>query len=211
MKNKKKLIIICTGAAVLLAATGLTLAYLGTQSSKDNKITVGYGDVSITEQWSEPEQQSMQNTTQKEVKVTNTGSVPCFVRVYAEFSDSRVADKAKVTNFTDYYLWAAFKEELAKSTNTISPDWKFVANDDTKIGGYFYYTKKLPAGESTSSLIKAVKTDYRDGAADSNIDKIQSFDIIVYSEIVQTTELDGTEYNDSDWLAAWKSFLRVTP
>lgn len=221
MKNRKKLLII--GASLLAVAvlgTGITLAYLADEEVKDNDITVGKGDVSITESFPDVSEQSMQNENIKEVKVKNTGTVPCYVRVYAEFSDSLVADKASVRNRqgrdTNYYKWAEFKNKLAESTNTISSKWKYV-NDNPSLGGYFYYTEPIAAGKETELLFTDVKTDYKDpnNANDSNIDKIQAYDIIVYSEVVQTTDIDGSEFSDDTeppnkkaWYKAWERFLK---
>ena len=136
--HKKRLIIICSCAlAVIFLCVGVTLAYLGTANKKENKVTIGKGDVSITESnWSKPETQSMVNTTPKDVRVTNTGSVPCFVRVYMDFSDSEVADVAQVKGANDtYYRWSDFKTELKSGTN--SSNWKYVdaASEDGKING----------------------------------------------------------------------------
>ncbi len=213
--NRNKIIIICIAAGVILSLTSVTLAYLGTLKNKENRITVGHDDVSITEDFSSPEKMEMRNYTTKEIKVTNTGNVPCYVRVFAEFSDSKVAAGASVmTENFEYKSWADFKDELADATNTISENWRYVKSTgtDDKIGGYFYYTKKLPVGASTEApLIRGVKTDFSSGT-DNNIDRIKDFDIIVYSETVQTTELGGEEFEDNEkpaWRQAWESFLKV--
>ena len=156
-KNKKKVLI---GSAAVIAAAlsltvGITLSYLGKTTDKKNTIKVGYGDVEISERFSEPSEMSMINPDiQKEIYVQNKSTVPAFVRVYAEFSDSKIADQAKV-KYTDTgdnpqtnkVSWAKFKTELAKTGNarTIKSDWVYVASDSTNhnLDGYFYYTKTL--------------------------------------------------------------------
>ena len=111
---------------------------------------------------------------------------------------------------------------------------------EATLGGYFYYTKALEVADDpvttgvtenqTTELIKAVEVDFRDkygnGAPDpddSNIDKIQPYEIIVYSEVVQTVETGavtsggqtvyGYDYNKSgddpdEWRQAWESWLK---
>ena len=221
LTRNKKLVIICACAlGVLLLCVGVTLAYLGAAQKKENQVNVGVGNVSIQESdWSEPSTQSMENTNAKSVKVENTGTVPCFVRVYMEFSDSEVASVAKVKGGKDdtYYAWDSFKNTLANATNTVSTDWKYVnADSNTKLNGYFYYTEPVDPNRSTSELIRSVQTDYNgDNNNDSNIDKIKAYDIIVYSETVQTIGTDGTDYGsdsysgtNAGWYDAWAAFLK---
>lgn len=222
LTRNKKLVIICACAlGVLLLCVGVTLAYLGAAKKEENKVVVGKGDVSIEESdWSQPSTQSMENTDNKSVDVKNTGTVPCFVRVYMEFSDSEVASVASVQggNDNNYYAWESFKTTLANATNTVSTDWKYVNSDttNTKLNGYFYYTKPVASEASTTELIRSVKTDYNgNDNTDSNIDKIKAYDIIVYSETVQTIGTDGTDYGatgytstNGGWYDAWASFLK---
>ena len=91
------------------------------------------------------------------------------------------------------------------------------ADSNTKLNGYFYYTEPVDPNRSTSELIRSVKTDYNgDNNNDSNIDKIKAYDIIVYSETVQTIGTDGTDYGatgysggtHAGWYDAWASFLK---
>lgn len=207
MKKQHKIAYICIAAAVALAMTvGMTLAYLGDQKSKENKVNVGVDKAQVSEYFPEVSiQTSGSNVFPKQVKVKNTGSVPCFVRAYVAFSDSRIEAKSQVTNGTlDYMSFSYFKSTL--ETND-SNDWTFVSSGDDKIKGYFYYTKAVNPGDETKYLIQSVKTTYET----SNVDEISDFEVIVYTETVQTTEINayGTVYGDDDWMDAWKSFLRV--
>lgn len=191
----------------------MTLAYLGTARKKENKVTVGKGDVTVTESnWVRPQTQHMENSTEKSVAVTNTGTVPCFVRVYMEFSDSEVAGKATVKGADgNDYSWSDFESALAGATNTVSSKWKYVDSDtDNNLNGYFYYTEAVAPDGITAELIKAVNTDYNgNNDTDSNTDRIRSYDIIVYSETVQTVDTDGTDYGTgNDWHTAWGRFLK---
>jgi len=243
MNKKKKIIFVCIAAAAAAAVSlsvGLTIAYLGRTKEKVNTITVGHGDGEISEEFTEPSVATMDNKNDKTVWVKNTGTVPVFARVYMNFSDSSIADKAKITYNTDQTAsWSDFLTDMKTGVN----GWKYIAEDDANdgatLGGYFYYTKALEVGSSgsqTTNLIEKVEVDFRDkgvnGAPDpndSNIDKIQPYELIVYSELVQTVETGavtsngqtvyGYDYNKSgdnadEWQNAWKSYLtknKTTP
>ncbi len=218
-KNKKKVLI--GSAAVIVAAlsltVGITLSYLGKTTDKKNTIKVGYGDVEISENFDEPPEMSMVNQDiEKKIYVQNKSTVPAFVRVYAEFSDSKIADQAKVKykpeggSTATEYTWENFKKELAKTGNerTIQSDWVYVASDtNDKLNGYFYYTKALgvPTTENdttiyqaTTKLFDSVTIDYKKYDAQSsvidgsNTDRIVPVEMIVYSELVQTIETGST-------------------
>ena len=259
--KKKKLAFIGLFAAVLAASLGVsvTLTYLGTNEGKKNTITVGHGDQQISEQFSEPSEATMEGSyVEKKFSVENTGTVPSFVRLYAEFSDSEVADKATVKytvdNTTTEYTWKKFKEGLAltdpNADGYIESDWRYIPEsaENGLLGGYFYYTKALGARtvdnnnyvyDKTPNLFDSVKVDFQEYSKNdqnvmvvvdsSNIDRIKSYEMIVYSETVQNVETGakvftstvneetstwteyGYEYKDSEWKEAWKSFLRQTP
>ena len=231
MNKKKKIIFVCIAAAAAAAVSlsvGLTIAYLGRTKEKVNTITVGHGDGEISETFTEPSVATMDNKNDKTVWVKNTGTVPVFARVYMNFSDSRVADKAKITyNNGTTASWSDFLTAMKTGVN----GWKYIAENDvpdgTTLGGYFYYTKALEVGSSgsqTTNLIEKVEVDFRapNNDQDSNIDKIQPYELIVYSELVQTVETGavtsngqtvyGYDYNKfgdnaDEWQKAWKSYL----
>ena len=213
VRNRKLIILfVCVIVAVLLCA-GVTLAYLATAQKKENRATVGKGNAVVTESdWSSPEIQKMENFDSKSVAVTNSGTVSCFVRVFMEFSDSDVAKVASVMAADGKdYTWDDFKSALASATNTVSSKWTFVSTDtNDKLNGYFYYTEEIAPGDKTAELIKAVLTDYNgNNDTDRNTDKIKAYDVIVYSETVQTIGTDGTDYGeDNDWHTAWEAFLK---
>lgn len=222
--KKRNIIIVCIAVlAVVLSAVGVSMAYLGDLEEKDNEVIVGRDIAEISEVFSEPSEQSMVNEHNKEVRVKNTGSVPCYVRVYAEFSDSEIAKKAQVIGCgsTSYTSWANFKNSLKEPTNT---DWVYVEdNTNPNLSGYFYYRNVVDKDKETTPLIENVKVDYREKTDDSNIDRIQDYEIIVYTETVQTTDIDGTEYGvgnltiesvtvpkENQWKIAWNRFLNKT-
>lgn len=203
-------------AVVLALITRLTVAYLGdTTETAKNNLNVGYADVSIVEQFDEPSELIMSNTIAKEVRVQNNSSVRAFVRVYAEFSDSELAAKAKVTYGTETYTWQEFKGKLNYQNPTFDANselaksnWRYVPDIVTGLGGYFYYTKSLKEEDNqseadiTGKLFDHVIIDYQKYGQDendqvfvqdsSNIDRIQPLEMIIYSELVQTVDTGET-------------------
>ena len=219
-KNKKKVLIGSSAVAVIALSltVGITLSYLGKTTNKKNTINVGYGDVEISEEFNGPSEMSMINPDiRKEIYVQNKSTVPAFARVYAEFSDSKIADQAKEKYKPEEgsTTWENFKKELAKTGNerTIQSDWVYVASDtNDKLNGYFYYTKALgvPTTENdttiyqaTTKLFDSVTIDYKKYGAQSsvidgsNTDRIVPVEMIVYSELVQTIETGSTIVTDN--------------
>ena len=232
MSKTKKLLkvsAIVVATAVISVGVGVTLGYLAGYDNKDNTMKIGHETAKVSEvNWSEPEMLQMSNSFDKEVAVKNEGSVPCFVRVYAEFSDSTIAPLASIiyNNDTEHpYTWENFKNGLLSTAETpITTDWVFIPDtlesEDAKLRGYFYYTKVVPVNESTSNLFTDVKVDYSGGVSGvSNIDLIRDFEMIIYSETVQATETGAIQYSnvstyghvytDAEWKDAWKSYLKV--
>lgn len=213
--NKIKIICVVSAAAVICSLSiGLSLAYLGDSENKDNTMIAGHGDVSIIEEKSEPSELEMLNEPlKKEYSVANTGTVTSFARLYAEFSDSKVAEHIQV-KYKDKYgvvrtaLWNDYKDIL-KNTGSedslIESDWRYIENDRyDELEGYFYYTKPLAPGEATPPLITDVILDFRrfdDQSSvidDSNIDRISNISKVVYAELVQTVETDYKEVTQKD-------------
>lgn len=85
-----------------------------------------------------------------------------------------------------------FSNDKAESVSTIdinTTDW--IKRDD----GYYYYKKILPVEKTTTNLMTAVKI-----ADNANLDALEDFDIIIYSESVQS---EG--YTEEEYLEAFKS------
>ena len=208
--KKRTLIIIVAAALVFAAATAITVyAYLQNTVQKSNEFTIGEDKAEVTEAFTEPPEMHMTDTFEKVVSVQNTGTSEEFVRVYLDFSDSRVREKAKIVytknGVSQEADWSGF-------LNDLPDDWHYVSETDTDgalLGGYFYYGKILEAGETTPPLMNGVKTDFTSYDGDTNADNISDFDIVVYSESVQTAEINsaGRVYTDNEWRLAWLSFL----
>lgn len=204
-KRLKITLIAVLSVLVAAAAVGVTYAYLQNTQQQPNTFKVKEDKVSVTETFTEPTTMQIQNEFEKKVAVQNTGTSDQFVRVYLDFSDSRIRDKSKLVSSEGEYGWDEFLTHL--------PDnWAYVSeSDDQTLGGYFYYTKILKPNEKTPNLIEKVKTDFTEDRTE-NIDNINDFDIVVYTESVQTTEIDqnGTQYTDAKWQTAWQNFLSLS-
>lgn len=151
--NKKKGIIV---AAVLsLLCIGGIAAYLTTAAKITNTITVGYNEIEIVEDFTPPTEMKPGVSFQKEVAVSNTGPVDCFVRVLSLFSRSDMENLCDV--------------------NYNTQDWEYNETDQ-----YWYYKHSLKTGETTEPLFDTVKI--HDDASEA---AIKAFDIIVYTESYQ--------------------------
>lgn len=211
MKRKTKIIAATVSAVcVVLVAVGVVFAYMTDSREKDNSFTVGYDSIEIVEDFSPPSQQQQTTTYKKQVQIKNNGNVPCYIRVYADFSDSTVRSRSYFSN-SDYMSAA----DTYYSANRTDPDsyvknlpegWAFIPDDysDTALAGYYYYTQPVQPNESTPTLFKYIKTKY---AEDS---EIRQYDVIVYAESVQTVLKDGTQKNGTqpdDYKKVWNDFL----
>lgn len=131
------------------------------------------------------------------MEVKNTGTVPCYVRVYVAFSDSSVADVSELSpDGSSFFSAESYADHLPEH-------WTYIEEpDDAELGGYYYYTEPVAAGKTTDALFKKVKTTFQTAA------DVQDYEIIVYAESVQTADKDGAEFTGSDpWKQAWTEFL----
>lgn len=196
MKSKKSMLIGCL--CVLFLSVGTTAAYFTYWQRINNQMTVGESTIEIEEDYKPPKElETGENVFKKTVQVKNTGGVPCFVRVYADFSDSTVKELASLTaDGNEWFPASEYEKHL--------PDgWKYIdETDDPLLGGYFYWMEPLEPHNSTDPLFEKVKITFE------NSDQITDFDIIVYGECVQTLDMEGEEFSGSDaWEQAWTEFL----
>ncbi|MBO5561529.1 MAG: hypothetical protein J6A07_07725 [Firmicutes bacterium] len=220
---KKKKTVAAAAAAVVGLIVGLsavTLGFLGDSVGIGNKFTIGHNKSKVDEITDNYNQTTGDKTYTKEVRVQNEDNVPCFVRVYMDFSNSAAEDKCEFSNDEKgdsavFHSNDAYRSELAAATNTTAEKWIYVSHaDDSLLGGYFYYIIPVDPGESTDTLIKQVKIKNGD-----NADAIKDFNILVYSETVRSDEKapDWSKLSDEEkeaWAikakTAWESFLNVT-
>lgn len=178
--SKKKILLIV--AACLLAASasfGVTYAYLIANDSVQNEFTVGENKIEVEEEYDPPKKLEPGIVIPKKPRVKNTGNLPCFVRMRADFSDSAAKE---------------FCEELDIDT----VNWEYEAD------GYYYYKKLLPPGESTTELFKQlkIKTVKENGDALTEADLID-FDVLVFAESCQHEDHVG-ECTADEYKTIWQ-------
>ena len=105
---------------------GVTAGFLVSTDSTLNRLSCGHNTAGIVESYAPPASFAKGDEITKEVKVKNEGSVPCYVRVFAEVCDPEERDAMDI----DY--------------NT--SDW--IKNSD----GYYYYSRILKTGEESEPL-----------------------------------------------------------
>lgn len=145
-KNNKKKMLIVSGISILTILGG-TLAYFTTSSSFANSFKAALYQNEIIEKFESPTNWTPGTTTEKTVKVTNTGSIPMAVR--AKYTEKWVSENGKELSLKDN------NNNIAAIVN-INSSW-------TKNGDGFYYygskenLTKLQEGQSSNSFISSVK------------------------------------------------------
>lgn len=208
--------------AILIASLGIgvVFAYFTHARKLVNKFTVGNNTITITEEFTPPKELKQGiNTYSKKVQIKNTGTTNAFVRVYAAFSDSEVADTSFIAASKPKNVTVASDATFDTVTTTMedagykssadfwkengpSNDWIYISEDtDENLGGYFYYTKSIAPGKSTTDLINTVATWFKTGL------DVKDYEIIVYAESVQTADRNGVTFDDADYQTAWAEYL----
>ena len=198
MTKKKKLVTLWGSLGIAAVMSFSAYAYFADKDEKPNIVNVGEDSITITESFTPPDQTK---PYKKVVKITNTGTIPCYVRARLEFSDSKFEkiaffshDDPDVypTDSTDYYpADPGANDSYVKHL----PDyWVYNPAD-----GYYYYTKAVKPEKDTTALLTWVKMNYQNGT------KAEAHDIYVYSESVQTIDpKTGAAY--TDYKDAWTTF-----
>ena len=109
-----------------LTMVGMTAGFLISTDSVTNRLSCGYNTAEIVENYVPLSSFAKGEEVTKEVKVRNEGSVPCYVRVFAEISRPEAREAIDVDFSTS--------------------DWSKMSD------GYYYYSRVLNAGEESSSL-----------------------------------------------------------
>ena len=177
-----------------------TMSYLTDNETHSNAISVGDVRFDLIDEYPEPPEPDLNEQFVKRIAITNTGDIPCFVRIFVEFSNNKVSQYASVTaDGTNYYTWADFK-------NHLPANWVYIpyeeTGDNAKIGGYFYYTEPLPVGETTSYLTQGFKVTF------PKQKEVLPYEINVYAEALQTLNHNAVEYTGtSAYRDAWLEFI----
>ncbi len=199
IKNSIKMPVIAVVLAAALAgvmnANSVTTAYLTDGEDVTNRLTIGENKITITEIFNPPgDLTTGDNSFTKSVKITNTGDVDCYIRAFINFSDNDVRKNSTVSaDGSSFYTMEEFTKHLPAN-------WVYV--DSADLGPYFYYTQPVKVGQTTSELLKTVKTKFADAK------DVEPFDIYVYAESVQTLDKNGEAFTGSDaWKKAWTEYL----
>ncbi len=188
--------LICS--AVLLCGIASTWAYFTHGRILDNGFWAGTNTIEIQEEYDPPKTLSVgENVFRKRVQVENTGTVPCFVRVFADFSDYEIREISEISpNGTDYYPADEFEEHMPVGWIRIHEE------EDELLGGFYYYTEALEPDEVTVSLFEKIRCTFK------NADEIQPFDILISAESVQTRDCLGQVFEGGDaFRQAWTEYL----
>lgn len=164
--KKRIAIVACCIALLISLSFGATYAYLITRDEAVNIFTVGETVIEIEEEFDPPPELKPGVEFTKKPHVKNTGNLPCFVRMRADFSISDAED---------------FCEPLI-----INNKWVYNATD-----GYYYYKDLVQPGESTTDLFTKVKI--RDDVLQT---ELKEFDLLIYAEAKQHSDHDNNCPND---------------
>ena len=129
----RQLACICMPAVLLLGlmAVSVTQGFLTSHDNVRNNFDIGENTSHIEEEFGEYESFEAGQGYTKKVQVQNDGSVPCYVRVFAEVEDPEAREAVSIDFDTEH--WSEKR-----------PD------------GYRYYNEILAAGEQTAPLFTTV-------------------------------------------------------
>lgn len=171
MKKFKVLVI-----SLLFVASFCTAmyAYLSDTDSAFNTVSVGSVKIELIEEFDPPEKLFPGTSFTKDVKVKNTGSNPCYVRVKAVFSDSDMERYCDV-------------------------DWNKTDFVYDEVSNYWYLKSPLKAGAVSKSLFTSVTV--QSSAPEASM---KDFEILVYAEGFQTKgNVNGSWRAFTDYKEAW--------
>lgn len=195
-KNVSRMILVCMAAA--LFGAGGTWAYFTHSRIADNAFHVGSNTIEIQENYEPPKTLTTgENIFRKKVQVKNTGTVSCFVRVFADFSDYRIRNLAQISpDGSDYYPANDYAGYVPEEWTYISPE------EDLLLGGFYYYSAPLEAGKTTDPLFEKIKCSFQ------SAEEIREFDILVSAESVQIYDKNGAEFTgEYGYREAWTEYL----
>ncbi len=193
-KNKKKLLIV--SIISILAVIGGTLAYFTTTTTIKDIFKTAIYQNEITEVFEAPENWTPGTTTDKTVKVTNTGSIDMAVRV--SYTEKWITSNNKELSLKDE------NGEVASIIN-FNDDW--TKDED----GYYYFGSKenktvLKPGETSTSFMSGVtfnpnivsslsETVSQDGKTVTYTSTGNGYDNAQYILVVK---LDTIQYDQAD-------------
>ena len=135
-------------------------AYMSDQDKRVNSLTIGSNEIEIIEDYEPPADPQRGDSISKKVAVKNTGSISCYVRIFAQCSNGKTAE----------YL----------TFDLDTQNWTSKQND-----GYYYYQYPLNPNDTTPPLFTAFML-----SAEMPENLLKDFDIIIYAESVQSESFD---------------------
>ena len=87
-----------------LMMVGVTAGFLVSTDSVLNRLSSGHNTAGIVESYAPPSSFAKGDEITKEVKVKNEGSVPCYVRVFAEISGPEERDAIDIDYNTSDWI-----------------------------------------------------------------------------------------------------------
>lgn len=160
MNRKRNILIFAILSLVIVI--GIT-AFLTDVDFASNSFQNAVEKVKIVEEFNPPSELKPGISFTKKPSVKNTGTIPCYVRLFAEANDSRIGS----------YLNIDFN----------STDWTERQSD-----GYYYYKKVLNPNETTTPLFTRVKV-----SDDVDEKELTDFNIIVFADTVQSEGYSNME------------------
>ena len=163
----------------MILSFAITYALLISQDKAVNSFEVGQNTIEVVEEYEPPEEITGGTVIVKKPYVKNKGNLPCFVRMRADFSDSKAIE---------------FCEEIK-----INDKWEYNTKD-----GYYYYKEVLKVGEETEYLFEEIKIkEFKENGTDSYTKaNMIDFDINIYAESIQHTDHEG-ECEQEEYKTVW--------
>lgn len=181
--NKKKLIILIVSFVLIISvAAGITYAFIISQVDNDdaaeNDLKVAETRTLLIEEEIElPETITPGTTVKGEVSVQNTGNIDSFIRAKIVFSNNSAEEFCDIS---------------------IAEDWEYNSSD-----GYYYY-KKIVEPDTTIQLFESIKVkENKDDGTAYTTDDMVNFDIIIYTESIQTSDKTSDECSE-----AWSEYQK---
>lgn len=141
--------------ACFCAATGGIYGYLSARDEKQNTAFIGENTIEPEESFEPPSEIKPGSSFLKEPSLKNTGNTACYVRMFAECSDSRIG-------------------------KFLSMDFNGQEWTEKQADGYYYYKLPLEPGETAIPLFTRVTV-----SDEAEEDALEDFEIIIYGESIQ--------------------------
>ncbi len=185
------------GGVIGAGTTGVTVAFLTSGEQAVNKTSFTDNTAWIREpDFSKDTRTDFGITSYpKRIYVENTAAIPVYVRISLEFSDPQVKADSTLTNSTGTFC----AEQLA---DHLPEDWIYGGNNE--LGPYYYFTKAVEPGRTTSDLITAVSTEFKQETG------IRDYEIYVRAESIQTchSKTEDGPAESMGYEEAWRT-LRI--